>query len=133
MSQPETNVHVRRSKLRRFFETELRKTNKDLRGDGEYFFVRFSPHMVDRLTDRNICEHDTLRLINKLCSVRSEVLDFLKMENRPMRLELTDGVYWLGMTVDAIEETGFWGLTCRMIIKNRHRLQGKTSTHVIKV
>lgn len=133
------NVHVRRSKLRRFFETEMRKTNASiketcLREFGEYVFIRFSPHMIDRLTDRHIDEHKTMELFNKIEGRLPEIFDFLKMEERPNRLEITDGNMWIGMTVDAIEEGhGYYGLCCRMIIENPKRLPGKMSAVVLKV
>ena len=134
------NVHVRRSKLRRFFETEMRKTNADIKnkcfdaGYGEYIFIRFSPHMIDRLTDRNIDEHKTMELFNKVEKKLPELFTFLRMEDRPNRLEITDGVMWIGLTVDVIDEgKGYHGLCCRMIIENPERLSGKMSAFVVRV
>lgn len=134
------NVHVRRSKLRRFFETEMRKTNAKIKekclndGYGEYIFIRFSPHMIDRLTDRHIDEHKTMELFNKVETRLPEIFDFLKMEDRPNRLEITDGNMWIGMTVDLIEDgKPYHGLCCRMIIENPKRLAGKMSAVVLKV
>lgn len=133
------NTHVRRSKLRRFFETEMRETNRKLRekclGDyDEYIFIRFSSHMIDRLIDRNISEYYTMEIFNKMIDRIPDIMDFINLKDRPMRLEITDGNLWTGMTVDVIERgVGCIGLCVRMVIENPKRLSGKMPAFVIHV
>ena len=142
------NVHVRRSKLRRFFETEMARVNGEIRdmcGDS-YFFVRFSPHMLDRIIDRQICEHKVMNLFTRFAEHIPEIKEYLSLPDlpdgvdathgdgfRPLRLEVTDGTLWVGMTVDKTHNEKERGLCCRMIIENSNRLEGKTSTKVIRV
>lgn len=135
----QSNFYSRRSKLRRFFEVEMRKSNALLKKRciekyNEYIFVRFSGHMIERLIDRGIDEKYIMEVFRKMSDKTSELMEFLHMKDRPIRLEVTDGNLWIGMTVDLIEEgKGYNGLCCRMIIENPKRLAGKIPTYVINV
>ncbi|WJZ27998.1 endoribonuclease [Serratia phage 92A1] len=154
MSLSNPDIYIRRQKLRRMFESEFQQINTDIvntlksMGSSQRFHVKYHPHFLDRVAQREIEEKYVFDLFKKLPSCSQEVIDFLLMpplpateedldpevNYRPLRLELTDGTLWLGMTVDRHPEncTSF-GLTCRMGFINSSRLKGKISTKVIKV
>lgn len=152
MSELNPEVYIRRNKLRRIFDEEFKKINNQFRGAcnglGYSFHVKYSSHILDRAIQREIDEKYVFELFHKLADHVSEVVEFLKLpaspdveeeidqtiNYRPLRLEITDGNLWLGMTVNrhAPEEKSF-GLCARMAFVNNKRLKGKTSTHVINL
>lgn len=152
MSELNPEVYIRRNKLRRIFVNEFDKINRQFReacrGTGYLFHVKYSSHLLDRAIQREIDENYVFQLFYKLANHVDEVIEFLKLpaspdveeqidpsiEYRPLRLEITDGNLWLGMTVNkhAPDEKSF-GLNCRMAFINKNRLKGKTSTHVINL
>ncbi|AHY25088.1 endoribonuclease [Pectobacterium bacteriophage PM2] len=146
----DASVYIRRNKLRRIFETEFQKINlnisKACKAAGlAPFFVKCSPHLLDRAIQREIDEVYVFELFNKLSSHVNEVVDFLNMEPlpdveskkvpgvnyRPLRLEITDRNLWLGMTVDRKSQYSPYTLLCRMAFINNRRLEGKIKTKVI--
>lgn len=152
MSQLNPEVYIRRNKLRRIFDEEFKKINNQFRescsGSGYSFHVKYSSHLLDRAIQREIDETYVFDLFKKLSKHSAEVIEFLKLpaspdvedeidpsiDYRPLRLEITDGNLWLGMTVNrhGPQEKSF-GLSCRMAFINNKRLKGKTSTHVINL
>lgn len=146
----DSSVYIRRNKLRRIFETEFQKINNQIKDacikNGlKPFFVKYSPHLLDRAIQREIDEGYVFTLFQKLHAHVVEVVKFLEMtpapdveqeldptvEYRPLRLEITDRNLWLGMTVDRHRPGQAYNLCCRMAFINNKRLEGKTSTKVI--
>lgn len=141
------NIFVRREKLRRQFEMKFRDINNDIRENASSpFMVKYSDHLLDRAIQRDIDANYVFNLIEKITEHTTEVNDFLRMEPlpdveehidpdkvyRPLRLELTDGNLWIGMTVDKCAPGKIPRLKCRMAFINNRRLEGKISTKVIK-
>lgn len=145
-------VFVRRQKLRRIFETSFRDINNSIKASArklglEPFFVKYSDHLLDRAIQREIDEAYVFTLFNKFHEHVAEVQEFLALEPlpetdelidpvksyRPLRLELTDGTLWLGMTVDRKMPGKMYSLKCRMAFVNDQRKEGKISTKVIKI
>ncbi len=153
MSQLDAEVYIRRNKLRRIFDTEFKKINSEIREMcvaekiGKIFHVKYSSHLLDRAIQREIDETYVFELFKKLKNHCQEVIDFLNLppmpdvetpldekNYRPLRLEITDGNLWLGMTVNPHkEDEKSFGLCCRMAFVNNKRLKGKISTHVINL
>lgn len=154
MSLVNPEVYIRRQKLRRLFEAEFQKINTNIANVlkslniSERYHVKYHPHFLDRVVQREIEEQHVFDLFNRLPEHSLEVIEFLRMpalpaveesidpsvEYRPLRLELTDGTLWLGMTVNLHGENATsYGLNCRMGFINSSRLKGKISTKVIKV
>lgn len=145
-------VFTSRQKLRRLFETEFREINKSIQAAAkvagvEPFFIKYSDHLLDRAIQRDIDESYVFKLFKRLHNHVADVNQFLNMtpypevesevdltvEYRPMRLEITDGTLWLGMTVDRKLQSKCFSLKCRMAFINNKRLKGKISTKVINV
>ncbi|MDP1183330.1 hypothetical protein Q6285_29095, partial [Klebsiella pneumoniae] len=58
----------------------------------------------------------------------------LGVKYRELRLELTNGDLWIGLTADKTQNSpGTYGLCCRMGIINKNRKPGKISTRLINV
>lgn len=154
MSNIDPTVYIRRNKLRRIFAQEFDKINDRINaackaaGSDISFHVKYSSHLLDRAIQREIDEQYVFDLFNKLPTHVGKVIEFLQLpatpdieseldENvnyRPLRLEITDGNLWLGMTVNKFEGTtnlNNYGLCCRMAFVNNRRLKGKISTEVI--
>ncbi|BAQ22770.1 endoribonuclease [Edwardsiella phage PEi20] len=146
----DSSVYIRRNKLRRVFETEFAEINKTIAtscaANGvERFFVKYSPHLLDRAIQREIDEQYVFTLFKLLHNHVTTVVEFLKLpalpdveddkvegvEYRPLRLEITDRNLWLGMTVDRPTPGRLPSLCCRMAFINNRRLEGKISTKVI--
>lgn len=154
MTDINPEVFIRRNKLRRQFETEFGKINraavefcKDNAIENSYHF-RYSPHLLDRAIQREIDETYMFKLLRAVKEHSQEISDFLALPPlphaeqgtidtdgyRPLRLEITDGNLWLGITVDPkTSKYNTYGLCCRMAFVNNKRLPGKISTKVIKV
>ncbi|ASD52049.1 endoribonuclease [Pseudomonas phage PspYZU05] len=137
-------MHLYRSKLRRVFEVEFKRINKLIKENCEKescqsFFIKYSPHLFDRIIDWEIDVDDIFRLFYKVTDNVHLVHEFLEIpdsESRPLRLEITDGTLWLGLTLSKRSEIvkhSTQTLQCRTVIKNPNRLQGRISTHVIKL
>ncbi|ARB05903.1 hypothetical protein fHeYen901_130 [Yersinia phage fHe-Yen9-01] len=151
MSELTYETHIRRSKLRRVFETEFAQINASIKTackeqNLKPFHIRFTPHLLDRAIQREIDEVYMFKLFNRLHTKVKDVVEYLEMtplpaveykilpgvEYRPFRLELTDGNLWLGLTVDnPLKHES--GLRCRMAIVNNRRLEGKIGTKVINL
>lgn len=150
MSNIDASVYIRRNKLRRIFETEFSNINKSIKEACQTkgippFFVKYSPHLLDRAIQREIDETYVFLLFKKLHTQVDEVVQFLNMtplpdveedkvegiDYRPLRLEITDRNLWLGMTVDRHRPGNPYALCCRMAFINNKRLEGKISTKVI--
>ena len=148
-----SDVFIRRNKLRRIFETEFRKINAGIKDAAKTlglpgFHIKYSQHLLDRAIQREIDENYVFELFHKVKNHVKEVAEFLSMparpdvdedfvegvEYRPGRLEITDGNLWLGLTV-CRENPAFKmkTLQCRMAIINSKRLPGKASKAVIKI
>ena len=146
----DSSVYIRRNKLRRIFETEFQKINNLIsractEAKIDTFFIKYSPHLLDRAIQREIDEQYVFDLFNKLAPHVREIVSFLEMtpppnidseripgvEYRPLRLEITDRNLWLGMTVNPTPPNKFPVLCCRMAFINNNRLEGKISTKVI--
>lgn len=146
----DSSVYIRRNKLRRIFETEFAEINKSITSSCteagvKRFFVKYSPHLLDRAIQREIDEQYVFALFKRLHNHVKEVVEFLNMpalpdveedkepgiNYRPLRLEITDRNLWLGMTVDRPQPGKMPSLCCRMAFINNRRLEGKTSTKVI--
>ncbi|QPB12259.1 hypothetical protein [Providencia phage PSTCR6] len=139
--------YVERAKLRRFFTDEFKEINKYIRDKmpDEHFFLKFSPHLVDRVIQRDIAYGHVIKLVREMTNHCEEIYSFCKMvplpkpgeprediEYRPLRLEVTDGNLWLGFTADPTNISPI-GLLCRMAFYNPNRKPGKISTKLIKV
>lgn len=146
-------VFIRRNKLRRLFETEFRKINSDIKkacalAGVPWFHVKYSQHLLDRAIQREIDETYVFALFNRLSNKVVEMNEYLELPERPdteevleeginyrpLRLELTDGTLWLGLTVSKPNpEFAFTNpsLQCRMAFVNNQRHPGKISTKVI--
>lgn len=152
MSQLNPEVYIRRNKLRRIFENKFNDINKVIKSECKslnipHYHVKYSSHVLDRAIQREIDEQYVFDLFEKLPAHSQEVVQFLGMiplpdveeeilkdvEYRPLRLEITDGNLWLGMTVDRARPGFPPSLTCRMAFINNKRLQGKISTKVINL
>ncbi|QOI66600.1 endonuclease [Erwinia phage FBB1] len=148
-------IHIRRTKLRRIFSTEFDKINLSLKqackaaGSDITFHIKYSSHLLDRAIQREIDEEYVFDLFRRLSGKVSEVIKFLELPEypeiyeqidpnkvyRPLRLELTDGNLWLGMTVNknTHDNCKNFGLRCRMAFVNNKRIKGKISTQEIYV
>lgn len=146
-------VFIRRNKLRRQFETEFHKINASIKAAAkeagvDWFHIKYSHHLLDRAIQREIDEKYVFSLFHKLHAHVKEVAEFLAMparpdteeelqpgvEYRPLRLEITDGTLWLGLTVSHMtEKFSNHSLQCRMAFINSNRFEGKTSKKVIKI
>ncbi|QQG32177.1 site-specific RNA endonuclease [Citrobacter phage CkP1] len=156
MSTINSEVFIRRNKLRRLFETEFNKINAKIKDEAKKagvsaFHVKYSQHLLDRAIQREIDETYVFDLFRKLSNHVVEVNEFLELperpdveedldpniEYRPLRLEITDGTLWLGFTVSKPHpEKTFdtpYSLQCRMAFINTNRYQGKTSKKVINL
>lgn len=147
-----TEVFIRRNKLRRHFESEFRQINNEIREASKAagvssFHLKYSQHLLDRAIQREIDETYVFELFHKIKDHVLEVNEFLSMpprpdidedfidgvEYRPGRLEITDGNLWLGFTVcKPNEKFKDPSLQCKMAIINSRRLPGKASKAVIK-
>ncbi|AEN93741.1 endoribonuclease [Enterobacteria phage vB_EcoM_IME341] len=150
MSEINSEVFIRRNKLRRQFETEFRELNASIKKAAiksgvPAFFIKYSNHLLDRAIQREIDEKYVFALFKQLHNHVKEIHEFLIQEPlpdveseivpgkvyRPLRLEITDKTLWLGMTVDRKHPDKGYSLKCRMAFVNSKRLEGKTSTKVI--
>lgn len=151
----QTEVFIRRNKLRRQFETAFRDINSTNKiackqAGVNWFHLKYSQHLLDRAIQREIDENYVLELFHKMKDHVKEIAEFLAMperpevedqilpgvEYRPLRLEVTDGNLWLGFTVSKPNpDSNFTShsMQCRMAIVNNKRLQGKISTKVINL
>lgn len=147
-----SEVFIRRNKLRRQFETEFRQINDEIREASKAagvstFHLKYSQHLLDRAIQREIDEKYVFELFHKIKNHILEVNEFLALperpdidedfvdgiDYRPGRLEVTDGSLWLGFTVcRPNEKFKDPSLQCRMAIVNSKRLPGKASKAVIK-
>lgn len=146
----DSSVYIRRNKLRRIFETEFAKINRIIasactEAKIDVFFIKYSPHLLDRAIQREIDENYVFELFGKIGPHVKEIVEFLELppqpilladiipgvEYRPLRLEITDRNLWLGMTVNTASPNKFPALCCRMAFINDQRLEGKISTKVI--
>lgn len=146
-----SEVFIRRNKLRRQFETEFRQINDEIREASKAagvstFHLKYSQHLLDRAIQREIDEKYVFELFHKIKNHVLEVNEFLSLperpdidedfvdgiDYRPGRLEVTDGNLWLGFTVcRPNEKFKDPSLQCRMAIVNSKRLPGKASKAVI--
>ena len=149
-------IHIRRSKIRRMFENQFRVINSHIhdtaikQGYPEKFHVKYSPHFLDRIIMRELDETAVLNLLSNFHNdfVFEEVMSYLllpplpddqeeidvNVNYRELRLELTDGKLWIGLTADKTQNSpGTYGLCCRMGIINVNRKPGKISTRLIDV
>lgn len=152
MSDFNVEVFSTRQKLRRRFETEFREINKSIMAAAkaakvEPFFIKYSDHLLDRAIQREIDESYVFKLFKRLHNHVADINQFLNMpslpeveseidptiEYRPLRLEITDGTLWIGLTVDIKKPEKCYSLKCRMAFVNNKRLKGKISTKVINV
>ncbi|QQG30792.1 site-specific RNA endonuclease [Escherichia phage UPEC01] len=152
MTTIDSSVYIRRNKLRRIFETEFLKINnainKACKEAGlEAFFIKYSPHLLDRAIQREIDEQYVFDLFGKITPHVKEIVEFLEMKPlpeveaqidpsvnyRPLRLEITDKNLWLGMTVNPALPGKSPTMCCRMAFVNSNRLEGKISTKVIYI
>lgn len=158
MSEINSEVFIRRNKLRRLFETEFYKINSGIKTSAskasvDWFHIKYSQHLVDRSIQREIDEQYVFSLFHKLAGNPEhvkEVAQFLLLperpdidedfvvgiEYRPLRLEITDGNLWLGLTVSKPDPNKRFtnsSLQCRMAIVNSKRFAGKNSKHVITI
>ncbi|UNA02474.1 site-specific RNA endonuclease [Serratia phage SP1] len=146
-------VHIRRSKIRRMFEQQFRVLNSKIEqamertGYGAKFHIKYSPHFLDRVIMRDIEEKSVLDLLSAFGSdvIFEEVMDYLflppvpddmkldpNVRYRELRLEITNGKLWIGLTADKVQHSPYtYGLCCRMGIVNEKRMAGKTSTRLI--
>lgn len=141
-------------KLRRLFEQEFAKLNAELiqfaNANGFIpFHLKYTPHFIDDLIKRDISYTAILNLLSKSKNHMDEISKFLALpyqprmeedktpgvEYRPLRLELTDGELWIGLSSDKPFGQFFdnvVGMTCRMAIVNPVRLPSRISCTVIK-
>ena len=139
-----SDVFIRRNKLRRIFETEFRKINASIKDAAKSlglpgFHIKYSRHLLDRAIQREIDENYVFELFRKVKNHVKEVAEFLSMPARPdVDEDFVEGVEYrpgrLGLTV-CRENPAFKmkTLQCRMAIINNKRLPGKASKAVIKI
>lgn len=126
-------IHVQRSKLRRVMETEIRSINSLFAGKFKFLYTS---HFVERILQRDVELDVVLKLLAKVREEgkSSEIVDFINSENRENRLEITDGVYWIGTTLDCYHrDDRLPTFKLRMVVVNDRRLEGRIPTKVIKV
>ncbi|ASU00739.1 endoribonuclease [Aeromonas phage AS-gz] len=146
---------MNRYKLRRILEAEFKEINRKIEearlasGHGHRFHLEYTYHFIDDLLLRNINVDDTLCLIKGLKEKIHEVDEYMSLpypphldekrvegvEYRPIRLEITNGSLWIGITPSKIPPSSEYSssLTCRMAIVNSRRLTSNVTTKVIKM
>ncbi|UYD57439.1 endoribonuclease [Aeromonas phage B614] len=144
---------MNRYKLRRILECEFKEMNarieKARAKDSHSFHLEYTYHFIDDLILRNICPDYAIKLIRGLESKMEEIDAYMSLpypphlhekreegvEYRPIRLEITDGNLWIGITPSKIPPSNDYSssLTCRMAIVNNRRLASNVTTKVIKM
>lgn len=146
---------MNRYKLRRILEAEFKDINTNIEevrassGHGHRFHLEYTYHFIDDLLLRNIDIDSMLKLIRALKNKIDEVDSYVSLpypphldekriegvEYRPIRLEITDGSLWIGITPSKIPPSSEYSssLTCRMAIVNSRRLTSNVTTQVIKM
>lgn len=133
MSTNKQMIHVRRTKLRNKMQQAFRNLNKTF--NGKFVFV-YTSHFVDRMLDRDVSIDNVIKLLTNVSAKVDEVVDYVSKpyEERETRLEITDGKYWIGTTMDYfLSKDNTPILKTRMAYVNEKRLAGKISTKVIYV
>ncbi|QJT71725.1 endoribonuclease [Shewanella phage Thanatos-1] len=129
------------AKIRKTFESSFKGLNDSIKDSCNKkalppFFIKYSTHLFDRIIDHEIPTDDVILLFNKIANNVEQVSRYIAMENRPLRLEITNGSIWLGFTLSEPNENSKYPtctLRCRTVILNPNRLQGKISTHLIRL
>lgn len=146
---------MNRYKLRRILETEFKAinemiaTNASSQNVTHKFHMEYTYHFIDDIILRKIDVDSVVKLIRGVVSHLGEIDNYMSLpypphlhekrvdgiEYRPIRLELTDGSLWVGITPSKIPPSDEYSssLTCRMAIVNSRRLSSNVTTKVIKM
>lgn len=146
---------MNRYKLRRILEAEFKEINKSIElarvsyGIGHRFHLEYTYHFIDDLLLRNIDSDHMIKLIRAISTKMTEIDAYMSLpypphlnekrvegvEYRPIRLEITDGTLWIGITPSKIPPSADYSssLTCRMAIVNARRLTSNVTTKVIRM
>lgn len=146
---------MNRYKLRRILEAEFKAVNASIEearsssGHGHRFHLEYTYHFIDDLILRNIDVDAMLKLVKGLKDEIDQIDEYMSLpypphldekrvegvEYRPIRLEITNGSLWIGITPSKIPPSSEYSssLTCRMAIVNSRRLTSNVTTKVIKM
>lgn len=146
---------MNRYKLRRLLEEEFRQVNSQIEagratsGVTHRFHLEYTYHFIDDMLLRKISLEQVMALIGKIPSVMKEIDEYMALpypphlhekrvegvKYRPIRLEITDGRLWIGITPSKIPPSDDYSssLTCRMAIVNSRRLASNVTTKVIRL
>lgn len=139
-------------KIRRILEQGMKEITQDVSGMNleHKFHMKYCSHLLESMVDRNIDPYYFLELLKKSLNkmeiyqrhlslpVRPRLDEDMEdgVEYRPVRIEVTDGNLWIGMTADKpfgeFEEVNT-GMQCRMAIINNKRFPSRISCDVINV
>ncbi|AAQ81427.1 endoribonuclease [Aeromonas phage Riv-10] len=146
---------MNRYKLRRVLEDKFKEINsrieasRNTRQGSHKFHLEYTYHFIDDLIIRKIDVDYVLQLVNRIDDHLDAIDEHMSLpypptldlkrddqvQYRPIRLEITDGNLWIGLTTSKIPPSGEYSsaITCRMAIVNSRRLSSNVTTRVIKV
>ncbi|WKW84346.1 endoribonuclease [Aeromonas phage GomatiRiver_11] len=146
---------MNRYKMRRLLEDAFKEVNTQIaqtsaeQGVTHKFHIEYTYHFIDDLLLRKIDLDYAISLIRNIVNHLEEIDNYMSLPYpphlhekraedvvyRPIRLEITDGNLWIGITPSKIPPSDKYSssLTCRMAIVNSRRLSSNVTTKVIKM